>query len=72
MKTPGIGEMVKDTKRDRVGVVMGHEGSYVQLRPPKGGREWDANPEHITRVSEGELLSARVAEENAQSSRGRR
>ncbi|WP_200305744.1 hypothetical protein [Streptomyces adelaidensis] len=64
---PSLGDIVKDTKRDRIGRVMGHEGPYVQLRPPGGGREWDAKPEHIRQATPGEALSAGVAAANARS-----
>jgi hypothetical protein len=64
---PGIGETVRDTGSDRIGVVMDHQGSYVQLRPLSGGREWDADPSRIEPISQSELLSTRVAEANARS-----
>ncbi|MFF6994377.1 hypothetical protein ACFY93_05380 [Streptomyces sp. NPDC008313] len=64
---PGTG--VRDTARDRVGIVMGHEGPYLQLRPLTGGREWDADPAHVLPLTPPELLRARVAEANALSRR---
>ncbi|MGH3310030.1 MAG: hypothetical protein ACRDP3_05525 [Streptomyces sp.] len=64
---PAIGVPVRDTVHDRVGVVMGHEGPYVQLRPLSGGREWDADANSLHPLSPAELLSARVAEANARS-----
>jgi len=42
-----VGSYVVDTSTGRSGVVMGHEGPYVQLRPHGGGREWDAVPEAV-------------------------
>src|SRR5687767_3851531 len=30
---PPVGAYVVDTRTERIGVVMGHEGPYVQLRP---------------------------------------
>ncbi|UFD97988.1 hypothetical protein PQC18_gp50 [Streptomyces phage Pablito] len=63
--TPGIGELAKDTGRDTVGVVMGHVGSYVQLRPINGGREWDAKPDRVRSLTAREELSARLAVRNA-------
>lgn len=65
--TPAIGAAVVDTVRDRVGLVMGHEGPYLQLRPLSGGREWDADPDHVEPVGPAELLRVRVAEVNARS-----
>ncbi len=38
---PSVGSVAMDTRTGRVGIVMGHEGPYVQLRPYGGGREWD-------------------------------
>ncbi|HZG05323.1 MAG TPA: hypothetical protein VE546_17425 [Streptomyces sp.] len=67
---PPPGTAVRDTARDRVGVVMGHEGPYLQLRPLSGGREWDADPEHVRPLTPEELLRARVAETNARSRAG--
>nr|WP_245873831.1 hypothetical protein [Streptomyces phaeoluteigriseus] len=64
---PTVGEAVHDSARDRVGRVMGHVGAYLRLRPLTGGREWDAEPGHLRRLTPAELLSARVAEANARS-----
>lgn len=64
---PAVGDTVHDTLRDRVGVVMAHEGPYVQLRPLGGGREWDADPARIRPLTPAELLSARVAYVNTRS-----
>ncbi|KNB49661.1 hypothetical protein AC230_22980 [Streptomyces caatingaensis] len=38
-----------DERSDRGGggVVMGHEGPNVQLRPPRGGREREADPRKL-------------------------
>lgn len=69
---PRVGDTVRDTSRGgRVGVVMGHEGPYIQLRPLGGGREWDAAPDRIAPITPSEILSARVAHANAVSRRGR-
>ncbi|GAA2246327.1 hypothetical protein GCM10010145_11670 [Streptomyces ruber] len=58
---------MRDTASGRVGVVMGHEGPYLQLRPLSGGREWDAAPERVRPIDAAELMHARVAEANARS-----
>ncbi|MBU7596406.1 hypothetical protein JGS22_001805 [Streptomyces sp. P38-E01] len=65
-----VGEVVRDIARERVGRVVGREGSYVQLRPLGGGREWDAEPRELRAMSQTEVLSALVAELNARSRRG--
>lgn len=64
-----VGTVAWDAARERVGVVMACEGPYVQLRPLGGGLEWDARPESVREATQGEVLSARVAEANT---RGRR
>ncbi|MDT0567933.1 hypothetical protein RM704_10695 [Streptomyces sp. DSM 3412] len=68
---PQIGDTVEDTGRARFGRVMGFEGPYVQLRPISGGREWDADPEHIRQATLSEALRADVKVANARS-RGER
>lgn len=50
VRTLPPGTLVFDKARQRTGVVMGHEGPYVQLRPEGGGREWDADPERVAPV----------------------
>ncbi|MFJ4841128.1 hypothetical protein [Streptomyces sp. NPDC088746] len=65
-----IGAAVHDDESGRVGLVMGHDGPHLQLRPLGGGREWDANPAHLRPLGPAELLSARVAEANARSRTG--
>ncbi len=67
-----IGTPVRDTTRDRIGVVMDRQGPYFQLRPLDGGREWDVAPEHVEPVSAREVLHARVAEANHRSRQGSR
>ncbi|MFE4670020.1 hypothetical protein ACFRI7_24280 [Streptomyces sp. NPDC056716] len=64
---PPIGAYVVDTRTGQVGVVMGHEGPYVQLRPVGGGREWDTPPGAVRAASGAERLRAATAYENARS-----
>ncbi|MBG0852935.1 hypothetical protein I2W78_14045 [Streptomyces spinoverrucosus] len=64
---PLIGDTVEDTGARKIGKVMGIQGPYVQLRPPGGGREWDARPENLRPVPVGEALSEGVAAANARS-----
>ncbi|QMU75785.1 hypothetical protein GXW83_08575 [Streptacidiphilus sp. PB12-B1b] len=61
---------MRDTRRDRVGVVMGAFGARVYLRPAGGGVEWDAAPADLEPADGRAELRARVAELNAESSRG--
>lgn len=64
---PIVGAAVHDSGRDRIGRGVGHVGPYIQLRPLAGGREWDADPDHLRILTPAELLSALVAEANARS-----
>ncbi|MEU2868268.1 hypothetical protein ABZ769_03565 [Streptomyces olivoreticuli] len=62
---PEAGTFVIDTRTDRVGQVMGNEGPHLQLRPPHGGKEWEARPDAVRPVTRSELLSAKVRQVNA-------
>ncbi|MGW4033363.1 hypothetical protein ACWEFL_29390 [Streptomyces sp. NPDC004838] len=64
---PETGELAKDAARNRVGRVMGKVGGYIQLRPVKGGLEWDALADDLKPAAQSDLLSEAVAEANAQS-----
>ncbi|MEU6680340.1 hypothetical protein [Streptomyces sp. NPDC046925] len=57
-----VGTLVVDTDRRRIGRVMGHEGPYVQLRPPGGGREWDARPGSVRPADADDRLRASIFE----------
>jgi hypothetical protein len=39
---PDVGDLVYDETTRKVGEVVDHVGPYWQLKPPGGGREWDA------------------------------
>ncbi|WP_328513680.1 hypothetical protein OHB25_33220 [Streptomyces mirabilis] len=67
---PGVGELAKDSARGRIGVVMGEIGGRVQIRPIRGGREWDAMPGNVVALSAREELSARLAVKNGNSQVG--
>ncbi|MCW5250103.1 hypothetical protein [Streptomyces sp. SHP 1-2] len=64
---PGIGELAKDKASERIGVVMGELGGRVQMRPVRGGREWDAMPGNVVALSAREELSARLDAKNGNS-----
>ncbi|MCW2899274.1 MAG: hypothetical protein JWO67_1539 [Streptosporangiaceae bacterium] len=57
---PPVGTWVRDTRRQCDAVVMAAVGTYVQLRPVKGGTEWDAKPGDIRPLTAREELSART------------
>ncbi|NUK06286.1 hypothetical protein HRW23_12935 [Streptomyces lunaelactis] len=63
---PALGTYAVDGRNGRVGRVMGRVGTYVQLRPPGGGQEWDCPPGDVQPASMGEVLRARVREVNAE------
>ncbi|MEU5427421.1 hypothetical protein AB0H73_17720 [Streptomyces olivoreticuli] len=62
---PETGTFVIDTRTDRVGQVMGNEGPNLQLRPPHGGKEWEARPDAVRPVTRSELLSSKLRQVNA-------
>ncbi|MFJ9667552.1 hypothetical protein ACIRPP_23560 [Streptomyces sp. NPDC101219] len=64
---PAVGAHVVDTVTGRIGVVMGHEGPYVQLRPYGGGCEWDAEPEAVRQATAAERLREAMAHARARS-----
>ncbi|MER7704983.1 hypothetical protein ABTX81_19070 [Kitasatospora sp. NPDC097605] len=45
---PRVGESVLDTRTGRTGIYMDTIGGEHYLRPPEGGREWTARPEHVS------------------------
>ncbi|GAA4801865.1 hypothetical protein [Streptomyces ziwulingensis] len=65
--TPAVGSYAVDTRSGRIGVVMGFEGPYVQMRPYGGGREWDAEPDDVRHATAAERLCAATAYVNARS-----
>ncbi|MFC9846539.1 hypothetical protein ACFWFF_26455 [Streptomyces sp. NPDC060223] len=64
---PVIGSYAMDIRTGRVGMVMGYEGPYVQLRPYGGGKEWDCEPDAVRGATAAERLSAATAYANARS-----
>ncbi|QES45290.1 hypothetical protein DEJ49_33675 [Streptomyces venezuelae] len=51
------GSLVIDTVRQRLGRVMDSLGpGRVQLRPPGGGLEWDADADHVRAARGDEIL----------------
>jgi hypothetical protein len=59
-----VGDLVRDTRRERVGVVMDRSHGQVWLRPPAGGREWTAK---IGEVQPADELSVKVSLVNKRS-----
>ncbi|WP_212764659.1 hypothetical protein [Streptomyces sp. I05A-00742] len=63
------GDVVRDTRNGRIGVVMDKVGPRYQLRAPAGGREWEAGPADMERAQAPDRMKAKVAEANAASRR---
>ncbi|AZQ70269.1 hypothetical protein EKH77_02715 [Streptomyces luteoverticillatus] len=61
---------MRDTRDQRVGVVMDRCGPCYQLRPLGGGKEWEAAPADIEPAPASVQLSARLAEANRASRDG--
>ncbi|TGB13294.1 hypothetical protein [Streptomyces sp. MZ04] len=57
-----VGALVVDVARMKLGRLMGHEGPRLRLRPPAGGREWEADPDRVRLAHGDEILRASVAE----------
>jgi hypothetical protein len=64
--TPQIDDLVYDEATRRVGRVVDHVGLYWQLKPPGGGRKWDAHGP-LRPATQAERLSCGVALANARS-----
>ncbi|MEU8924455.1 hypothetical protein AB0D10_26520 [Kitasatospora sp. NPDC048545] len=47
---PQVGELVLDRRTGRTGIYMGTTGGEHYLRPEGGGREWTAEPNHVSPV----------------------
>lgn len=61
---PEAGTYAVDFRDGSVGQVMGCEGGLVQLRPLRGGREWDCPPESVGQAPPREVLRERVRQLN--------
>ncbi|WP_223771646.1 hypothetical protein [Streptomyces huiliensis] len=62
-------ELVVDTERDQVGVVVGRDAGTgrITLRPPEGGRVW--HPAKCRRANAMDRLRARVIQQNREGRR---
>ncbi|MEU6678088.1 hypothetical protein [Streptomyces sp. NPDC046853] len=61
---PEAGTYAVDFRDGSVGQVMGCEGGLVQLRPLRGGREWDCPPESVGQAAPDEVLREKVRQLN--------
>ncbi|MDX3853774.1 hypothetical protein PV679_24590 [Streptomyces sp. AK02-01A] len=62
-EAPEVGQLVRDTTRNKVGVVMGEWAGRYSLRPVGGGLEWEAV--NVLPVPAREELSIRLAAKNS-------
>lgn len=67
---PAVGSFVVDTRDERLARVMDVRSKRLYLRPPCGGTEWEAMPQHVRPTTPQEDLSALVSIENARSRNG--
>ncbi|MEV6671996.1 hypothetical protein [Streptomyces sp. NPDC051162] len=70
-KKPEKGAFVVDVPRGPLSEVMGHEGPFLQLRPPRGGREWEARLDDTRPATDAEKPAAKVQAANAGSRWGK-
>ncbi|MFD5462791.1 hypothetical protein ACFWIQ_08165 [Kitasatospora sp. NPDC127059] len=49
---PHVGELVLDRRTGRTGIYMDTIGGEHYLRPEHGGREWTAEPHHVSPAPE--------------------
>ncbi|MFL4905804.1 hypothetical protein ACJ6WF_22180 [Streptomyces sp. MMS24-I2-30] len=61
---PEPGAFRVDNRTGRIGRVMGSEGPYVQLRPVRGGVEWDVPTNELREPTHAEEMSVKVAVAN--------
>jgi len=63
---PEIGDLVYDEATRKIGEAVDQVGLHWQLKPPGGGREWDAHGP-LRPATQEERLSCGVALANARS-----
>ncbi|MGA5134563.1 hypothetical protein ACPCTO_32700 [Streptomyces olivoreticuli] len=63
--------LVVDVRRNRIGEVMASVGGRLALRPPAGGREWEAFSCDVRPATASDELRAKVTEVNDRSRRER-
>ncbi|GGZ15197.1 hypothetical protein GCM10010387_04360 [Streptomyces inusitatus] len=65
-----VGTLAYDIRIERVGVVMEECGTRYALRPPHGGREWEAPADEVRPATVAERIRSELAERNANSRKG--
>ncbi|MEU0674435.1 hypothetical protein ABZ330_16345 [Streptomyces sp. NPDC006172] len=56
---PGIGDLAKDTAKNKVGVLVDRVGGRYLMRPVNGGREWEVEPRAVEHPTPSEALAER-------------
>ncbi|MEE1929334.1 hypothetical protein V1J52_14285 [Streptomyces sp. TRM 70351] len=64
---PGLGSLVMDVVRGRVGELRRERGGLWSLRPIEGGQHWTVAPADTRPVTPGERLRAETTRRNARS-----
>jgi hypothetical protein len=64
---PVEGDIVYDTRCNKVGRVMDKWGRSIVLRPESGGVEWWSVREVLRKATAADILSSRVAQANKDS-----
>jgi len=70
-QTDRIGELAKDSARDRIGVVMGEVGGRVQIKADRRRTEWESMPDNVVAPSPTEDSSRAPAIRTATAGMGR-
>lgn len=60
---PTVGTPVFDTRRGMVGEYRGEVGGRWLLRPPQGGKEWEAMPDQVSASGAVSLPEPRIADD---------
>ncbi|MBY8885765.1 hypothetical protein K7472_13010 [Streptomyces sp. PTM05] len=62
---PEVGAVVRDSVRERLGVLVEVDGPVAHVRPPEGGTPWLARLADVYAACPMDELRAKVAELNA-------
>lgn len=63
--TPELGTLLMDITKNQIGEFRGEWAGRWSLRPPKGGREWEVDPDDAQLATAEQKLAAQVARVNA-------
>ncbi|MDT9698272.1 hypothetical protein [Streptomyces sp. P17] len=63
-RQPGIGDLAKDTTKDKVGVLTDMAAGRFVMRPLTHGQEWEVDPADVVAVTALEEMRARNSARN--------